>query len=40
MCNFYSKLLLHWSLNDPPGKISGSHGGEYEDGCLLECRAV
>jgi hypothetical protein len=22
------------------GRISGSHGGEYEDGCLLGCSAV
>jgi hypothetical protein len=22
------------------GEISGSHGDEYEDGCLLECCAV
>jgi hypothetical protein len=22
------------------GEISGSHGGEYEDGCLLGCFAV
>jgi hypothetical protein len=23
-----------------PGEISGSHGGEYEDDCLLGCCAV
>jgi hypothetical protein len=23
-----------------PGEILGSHGGEYEDGCLLACCAV
>jgi hypothetical protein len=23
-----------------PGRISGSHGGEHEDGCLLGCCAV
>jgi hypothetical protein len=22
------------------GEISGSHGSDYEDGCLLGCRAV
>jgi hypothetical protein len=22
------------------GEISGSDGGEYEDGCLVECSAV
>jgi hypothetical protein len=28
---------LKWK---PRGRISGSHGGEYEDGCLLGCSAV
>jgi hypothetical protein len=31
----YLKLLGR--LN---ARISGSHGGEYEDGCLLGCSAV
>jgi hypothetical protein len=25
---------------DIPSRISGSHGGWYEDGCLLGCSAV
>jgi hypothetical protein len=28
------------SDNTTFGEVSGSHGGEYEDGCLLECCAV
>jgi hypothetical protein len=26
--------------NNKVGEISGSHGGEYEDDCLLACCAV
>jgi hypothetical protein len=34
-----SGLKLH-SRNNYLRRISGSHGGEYEDGCLLGCSAV
>jgi hypothetical protein len=29
-----------WGINKELCEISGSHGGEYEDGCLLGCSAV
>jgi hypothetical protein len=34
--NFFEQLNNHRSLS----RIWGSHGGEYEDGCLLGCSAV
>jgi hypothetical protein len=39
-------IVLHWGLQNCRGsrlilsRIWGSHGGEYEDGCLLGCSAV
>jgi hypothetical protein len=33
-------LLKSVSVNSPFGQISGSHGDEYEDGCLLESYIV
>jgi hypothetical protein len=29
-----------WKKNVKQSRIRGSHGGEYEDGCLLGCSAV
>jgi hypothetical protein len=30
----------HLALKEYYSKIRGSHGGDYEDGCLLGCSAV
>jgi hypothetical protein len=34
------RLLLPVLVGHLLSDISGSHGGEYEDGCLLDCCAV
>jgi hypothetical protein len=41
----FNYILLDAFNNETQGteyecEISGSHGGEYEDGCLLGCCAV
>jgi hypothetical protein len=33
-------ISLPININITFGEISGSHDGEYEDDCLLECYAV
>lgn len=37
----HGDLTIFWSgkEKDKADEISGSHGHEYEDGCLLECRS-
>jgi hypothetical protein len=35
-CIFLDMGALHLEV-DLVGEISGSHGNEYEDGCLLGC---
>jgi hypothetical protein len=43
-CGLFSVSLMNWNACDENsgilGEISGSHGGEYEDDCLLGCCAV
>jgi hypothetical protein len=34
------QLEMYSQTHTVVGEISGSHGGEYEDGCLLGCCAV
>jgi hypothetical protein len=33
-------FVFHVDSRNNSGRIWGSHGGEYEDGCLLGCSAV
>jgi hypothetical protein len=38
---FYSEMKQEWAREENlVCRILGSHGGEYEDGCLLGCSAV
>jgi hypothetical protein len=34
------KLIVAQPVKIFLSEVSGSHGGEYEDGCLLGCNAV
>jgi hypothetical protein len=41
LVSWTSLIYCYWSRNKCPlGKESDSHGGWYEDDCLLQCRAV
>jgi hypothetical protein len=33
-------LIVFTLMDEYKDRISGSHGGEYEDGCLLSCSAL
>jgi hypothetical protein len=37
--NIYLEFYINQKVNKD-SRISGSHGGEYEDGCLLGCSVV
>jgi hypothetical protein len=39
-CSGMLHILQTWRNTSILGRIWGSHGGEYEDGCLLGCSAV
>jgi hypothetical protein len=40
LVNTVMKLRVPLEGEEYLGEISGSHGGEYEDGCLVRCCAV
>jgi hypothetical protein len=40
ICNSCLKVSENTAMEKVFSEISGSHGGEYEDGCLLGCCAV
>jgi hypothetical protein len=37
---FRTAARQNYYIHEEVKRISGSHGGEYEDGCLLGCSAV